>query len=297
MSGWGSDRWGVGAWGGASLVSLQLIGAIAVRENVVRLVFSQPVYYSKIFDRYDASNAVHYAMTPVNGSLDGNEEPTRAVRVVDVALPDTTSNPPVLQGEIGFFIDIMLDRPMSSYPASYMVGITDLQNADGSSQLPIAVAQVDAAYRELQPASFEIAAPIRDFANPQTSGALANAGTDEMSALATYVASDDGDYAFDEGSTGRKKRVLRRLITKKNGFAHLPGYGLGILSYGKRLARIDAIGKLTTDARLQVQKEPDVAKAIVGAEVGSQPSLVRLNVGIKPKGGRSQKFTISIPVR
>lgn len=297
---WGSVPWGLSSWGGASTTTLSLLAAFAARENVVRLVFSMPVYFSKILDQYDASNSAKYTVSAVAGSFDGISQPTREVRAIAVELPDDLSIPPVLPQEVGFYIDVVLDRPMSSYPALYDVTISDLQNTSHTSTLATATFRFEAAYRELQKPTLEVAAPVRDFANPQTGGALVETGSDvvaDASALASYIQAADGDYAFDEGNTGRKKRVIRRFVTEPGGFAHLPGYGLGLLSRCKKLARLDQIGKLTTDARLQLQREPDIAKGVVTADFGDKPNFLRLHVGIKPRGTHSQKFTIPIPLR
>ena len=294
---WGQVAWGLGAWGGPSALSLNLLAAIAVRENVVRLIFSQPIYFSGIFDQYDGSNPIKYSIAPVAESVDALGEPVRPVNVVAVERPTSLSVPPVLPSEVGYFIDIVLDRTMSSYPALYEVTCVQLRNTQMTNTIVTATVQFAATHRALQTPSLEVAAPVRDLANPQTGGALAGTGIDELSSLASYIISADGDYAFDEGNTGRKKRVIRRIVTKRNGFAHLPGYGLGILGMAKKLARLDQVGKLATDARMQLEREPDVARAAVTADFGSVPNLLRLHISIKPRSGRSQKFTVPIPTR
>lgn len=295
---WGIDEWGIASWGGASTTTLTLLSAFAARENVVRLVFSMPVYFSKILDQYDASNPLKYSIVAIPESRDVVGEPPRNVNVIAIERPDTNSTPPVAQGEIGFYIDVILDRSMSGYPSLYDITCAQIRNTMQTSTITSATFRVAAVHRQLQEPSLEIAAPVRDFANPQTGGALSEAtGGDELSVLASYVPAADGDYAFDETSTGRKKRVIRRLITEHGGFAHLPNYGLGLLSKVKKLARLDQVGKLATDARMQVAREPDIAKAVVTADFGSVPNLLRMHVSIKPRGGRSQKFTVPIPIR
>jgi hypothetical protein len=294
---WGLAGWGLSSWGGASLTTLNLLAAFAVRENTVRLVFTMPVYFSKILDQYDASNPLKYSVAAVAESVDAFGVAVRPVRVIAIERPNTLSTPPVAQDEIGYYVDVILDRPMSSYPALYDITCVQLQNTAATSTIVTVTYRFAATHRILQEPSLEMAAPMRDFANPQTHGALAEAATDVLSILASYVASSDGDYAFDEGNTGRKKRVIRRLITTPNGFAHLPGYGLGLLTKSKKLARLDQVGKLATDARMQVEREPDIAKAVVTADFGSVPNLLRLHVSIRPRGGRSQKFTVPVPIR
>ncbi len=297
MSGWGDQGWGISSWGGASLTTLTLLGAFAARENVVRLVFSMPVYFSTILDPFDGSNAHKFSIAIVPASADALGQPPRAVNIIAVERPDPTSTPPVLQGEVGFYLDAILDRPMSSFPALYDIMCAQLKNTRLTSTLVSATNRFPGVYRELQTPSLEMAIPARDFANPQTGAALAETGTDQLTTLASYVASANGDYAFDQGNTGRKKRVIRRMITSLGGFAHLPNYGLGLLERAKKLARPDQIGKLATDARLQLQREPDIAKVLVTADIGDKPNLLRIHVGIKPRGGQVQKFVVPVPIR
>ncbi len=294
---WGSGRWGAGPWGGGVGALLTLTSALAVRENVVRLFFSQPVYFSSVLDPPDASNIVHYTIDPVDGSTDQLGQPARPVNVIFAQLPNAASSPPVDPGAVGTAIDLLLDRPMSSLPASYTVNVFGLMNDKQTTSLDPTSVTFPAVYRELSPPSLETAAPMRDIANPQTLAALKEVAPDVLNAIATFVVGDDGDYAFDQGVTNLKKRVIRRIFTKKGGFLHLPNYGVGITSYGKKLARLDTIGKITTDARIQIQREPDVAKALISSDVRrTVPEMLRLHIAIKPRGARSQKFTVNVPI-
>lgn len=297
-SGWGSQAWGLTCWGGASLSSLTLLRAIAVRENVVRLVFSQKVYFSTILDRYDAWNPIHYSIASVVGTLDANNEPTHEVSVIAVERPNELSSPPVLHEEVGFYIDLVVDRPFSSHPAQYMVTANQLANEDRSLTLTSETASFESVYRELTPPTLEAAAEVRDIAMPQTFKALNEASPDELTLIGSYVVDDTGDYSFDTGNTGRKKRVFRRTFTKKGGFAHLPGYGLGIMTYGKKLGTLARIGTLQKEAELQIIREPDIQKIIVAADIDDRrPNLLRLSFAIKPRGQRSEKFTTEIPIK
>ena len=45
--------WGDASWAVSNAITLAY--ALAVRENVVRLAFTAPVYFSKILDQYDAT--------------------------------------------------------------------------------------------------------------------------------------------------------------------------------------------------------------------------------------------------
>ena len=87
MSGaWGSGEFGAGSWGGGE-GTLTLLGAFALRENVIRLAFSQPVYFSSILDPLDASNPEKYSVTAVSGTFGIDGSPARPVNAVRVTLP------------------------------------------------------------------------------------------------------------------------------------------------------------------------------------------------------------------
>ncbi len=285
------------SWGGHyGDTVFNVLTVFAVRENTVRVVFTQSVYFSKILDLHDAFNPGAFAVAPIAGTFDGLGVAARAVNVLETELATSESVPPVLDAEVGYFLDIIVDRPLSSFPARYTLTCTSLQNAAKSIVLATDTHSFDGVYRELQGATLERPGELRDLANAQTGAQLATEVPDELRVLGSYLVVD-GDYAFDEGNTGRKKRIFRRILTKKGGFAHLPGYGLGVRDRVKRLARFDVVGRLSTEATLQIQREPDVAKAIVTVDFGSKPNLMRMHVGVRPRGGKSQKFTVSVPLK
>lgn len=285
------------SWGGRyGDTVFNVLAAFTVRENTVRLVFTQPVYFSKIFDLRDASNPLAFVIAPVAGSLDALGVLARAVSVLTTELATPQSTVPVVAAEVGYFLDITVDRPFSSFPARYTITSTNLQNAALTIVLASDTHTFDAVYRDLQGATLETPGLVRDLANAQTGAMLAAEVPDELRVLGSYLVTN-GDYAFDEGSAGRKKRIFRRILTKRGGFAHLPSYGLGIRDRIKQLMRFDTIGRLNTEAKLQIQREPDVAKAAVSAEIGAQPNLLRLHIGVRPRGGKSQKFTVSVPLK
>jgi len=100
-----------------------------------------------------------------------------------------------------------------------------------------------------------------------------------------------GDWAPDDGGlTGTRKRCLRRVVTLKNSFAHLQGYGL---NYDiKQPATTNKLATLRTDVQGQEAQEPDVAavQTQIGMDVRGY-----LSIGLKcqTKTGQSVAATIT----
>jgi hypothetical protein len=291
--GWGASRWGGSAWGGSTGGALALNAVLAIRENVVRLAFNVPVYFSTILDPPDASEPEKYAVTPVAGTTGLDGEAARTVTPVLVTLPSAALDgiPPVDEGR---FVDVTLDRPLSAEGALYEVTVQDLFSKDLATTITSATLALDGLFRRLVPPQVDAAPVTRDLSNVQVlsepGSAAAPTRTVEMG---TIRADDSGDYAFEEGTSTLKKRVLRRGVTRKNGFAHLPGYGVGIPDLGKHLAISANISAIAADYQAQILREPDVAQARVRPIVDpSVPGLVRFQVTVKPKVGRPQLFDV-----
>jgi hypothetical protein len=276
--GWGGGGWGGSGWGGGSGVGA-LQGALAVSENVIRVYFSHAPYYSGLLDPGDASNPEAYSILPVAGTvgLDGTQ--ARSVSAIVAAVGGDPNS-----------IDVTLDRPLTAWPAQYQVATLGLVTGAPPSTTPIPDASTafPAVYRQIVAAVPDALIASRDFANPQTA---ADQTTSQSSLLGSYPVDDSGDYAFDEGLASYKKRVLRRLITRKNGFAHLPGYGVGVPTYGKRLQKAGVRATIAADAEAQISQEPETDKVSVVARVDrSNPGLVYFIVTARTKSGQDVRF-------
>lgn len=288
-TGWGAEGWGNDPWGG-SVGGFLFQGAIALRENLVRCYFSSVPYYSGLLDTLDASIASHYAIID-DPSTKGLDDST--TRPVTVLFAQVGSDPAS--------IDLILDRPLTAALSSYTVIVSGLADAATLTVMPTEQTQTFVGlYRRLVPPQLNQPVPSRDFANPQTPDSLL--GTSPLSpaaiAYGTYVVDDTGDYAFDEGLTAYKKRILRRGMTAKNGFAHLPGYGVGIPQQGKKLASSSLRVKLADDWQAQIYQEPETASASVTTLMDPAfPNLCYFVVQAKTKSGGSTKFRAAIPTQ
>ena len=238
------------------MAALQLLGAVALRENMVRLTFSEAVYYSRWLDPYDAYCADRYVVTAVPGTVGIDGKPPRTVA------PEMVEQPSAGGGKQ---IDLWLDRPMGAYGTRYVVEVNGLQSIFGDLLDP-ACSSVgfDGLARGRPPPVPELAVSARDLANPQSLSALLDPlPTTSDAQLGTFPVDVTGDYAHDEGLTSLKKRIFRRLTTRKGAFAHLPNYGVPIPAMVKKLAKPSRVQALAADAEEQIRQEPEVAACSV----------------------------------
>lgn len=289
---WGDGGWGDGSWGGGvDAADLVGVDVLAIRENVIRVEFSKAVWLTNLLDAADASRIEKWAIT-ANASTTGlTGDVARDVTVIAASL--STVDDGIAEEDVGRFVDLTLDRPMTPWPAEYAVSWSSIFSSDLESEASGAAA-FQAVYRQVATPTLEQSRPSRDVANPQTAAA-ARTATGQALALGTFGVGDDGDYATDEGVINLKKRVTRRLVTKRGAFAHLPDYGVGVPYYAKQLATSERVSSLRADAEDQVMREPDVEKARVALVQDSRtPGLARLRVAIKSKAGPPVAFDVPL---
>jgi hypothetical protein len=286
MSGaWGSGSWGSGSWGGGVHAgALDFLDAQPIRENVIRVEFDDVVFLSGLLEDEDASRIEKWAVTADPSTTGLTGDAAREVTVVRVELAGEEDG--VEASDYGRFVNLVLDRPMTPFPAEYSVQWSGIFSNDLSSSSEGA-GHLFSTYRQVAPPSLDQPIPSKDFANPQTlSQARDSVPNATSSQLGAFGFADDGDYALDQGIQSYRKRILRRLITKKNAFAHLPGYGVGVPDYAKSLQRPAVLSTLRADAESQIMEEPETAKCRVAiVQVPSRPGLVRLKVAARTKDG------------
>jgi hypothetical protein len=289
-SGWGAAPWGSSPWGGGAAGAAQLcLGlAIAVRENVVRLFFSEPVKYTRWCDHGDASRLGCYSVAVVGGTgIDGlasREVAPAAVELVD--------------GAGGRQVDLTVDRVFSPYGVLYAATVTGILSASGL-MLGIGANQVlfQGLQKGLPSALTEHAVATGDIANPQTLRALFDplpeAGRRSDVLLGTYRADGTGDLANDGGLTSYKKRLFRRLTTKKGRFGHLPNYGVDLVGSVKMLARPGVRDALAADAEEQIRMEPETESATVRVEV-TESGVAFFRIAATMKSGRTAGTAVPV---
>ena len=261
MTGWGGGAWGSSGWGfggGGGGSPFQLLGAVAIAENVIRVTFSTVPNATGLGESTDALVADLYSVAPVVGTIGLDGEAPRAVSPIFVTVP-----PDVV---IGTSVDITLDRPMSPYGVQYVLSVAPIVDVDGNVLDYATSTTVFYGQKQLYvPPSLDVAIPSRDIAHPDNLGAqldpLPSAGDPLL--LGGIPTDASGDYAFDEGITNYRKRCFRRIISRKDSYTHLRGYGAGVLDNLKQLSRSSARQKIAADVQAQIELEPETVKAKV----------------------------------
>lgn len=264
-------------------MNLSLVTALALRENLVRLTFDQPVYFTNVLDPGDASNVVRYALAAKSDTIGSDGMPPRGV------LPALAEHPsPAV-------IDLWTDRKMSPYPSRYIVALNGLL-ADVTLD-PLGVSQKE--FYGLR-AGVPVPSPDRavsnaDLANPQTlSGALDPLALPTSAVLGTLPVDDTGDLAKDEGLASYKKRVIRRLTTRKGRFKHAPTYGTLMLESVKLLARPGLLQSLAADAEDQIRQEPETIA--VKVQIVAQGSIAFYRIRVRCSFGQTVDMTVPISI-
>jgi len=114
-----------------------------------------------------------------------------------------------------------------------------------------------------------------DIANPQVPKEPFFAGTLQLGA--------DGDYLLESGPQLIRKLWLRRLVTQKRDFFHLPEYGVGIRL--KEPIPAANLGKLKTQIEEQLLREPEVKSVNVTVTMDTRGILTVQARGVLRKTG------------
>jgi hypothetical protein len=287
---WGFGPYGITPWGGPFTaapppVYLQLQSAEAIRENVVRLTFDNPIYFSRWHDPADGSFVNRYSISHDPAAIGIDGEPTRPVNVADVQRVRDAANQ----------VDVWTDRAFSPTGSRYIVTVMGLRSAN--MVLRIDPAGASASFEGVQQGAprrtIDGVVGNRDFANPQMPGPgiLANS-------LGHFIPDDRGDYAIDQGLTSYKKRVFRRLTTIKGTFRHIPGYGVGVPSAAKKLARANLTGSIAADAEDQIRQEPETISAeVILVPAVEDPSLFYYRINARTTLGTVSDYDVPVPTR
>lgn len=270
----------------SSVTTLFIVFALAIAENVVMVQFNLPVYYSGLLDAGDASVPAHYTITPVVGTIGLDGTPVQPVFVASVA--QDTDDPTTLF--------LTTDRPMTAFPALYTLSATGLISADMMSALdPTITFTFFGLFKEIVIPTVELPSPNKDIANPQSLvRTLANPYAPNQ--LGVFVLDDTGDFTTDSGLLSLKKRVWRRVMSKKGGFFHLGlSYGVGAPQMIKKLGVASRLQQLAADCEAQINQEPDVKKCSVQVVLDQlQAGLVRLNISIQTTAGQNTTFAFGL---
>jgi hypothetical protein len=255
-AGWGLGPWGFLPWGSGlsgTAVNLQLLNAQAIRDNVVRLQFNVAPLATGLFDAGDALETNAYQITPVPRTFGSDKLPTRSVFPVIVSLADIALS-------FGTFLDVTVDRPFSPYPGQYRIAVQGVTTYTGLLLDPLHSSYVFFGLSRGQPMQrADKVVSSKDIANIQSVKNVVGMVPKEVqsSLLGTIPVDSKGDLASDSGLVSYRKRIMRRCMTRKGGFAHLPDYGVGLPSQIKQLSRPGMRESIAAEAESQIKQEPE----------------------------------------
>lgn len=287
--GWGGAPWGGGGWGGGGS-PFALVFAVARRENVVRLEFDALVYWSDLGDLFDASRASLFSVAPDVTTIGLDGLPARPVTPSAVVVP-TDVDP----GELGYFLDVVLDRVLSPFPTRYVVTASGLAtDAAGTALLDPTQSSLafDGCSMQIVTPSDDLHERGGDFANPSTLLAAQAAGmvNPTSAPLGTYGPDGSGDYAVERGAEAWKARVVRMILARRGAFAHGPrdrGAGLGSIS--KKLATRGRLDQIQAAIEAEVLADPDTERAQITVLLQAT-GLYRVTVLARLRTGAVVKF-------
>jgi hypothetical protein len=262
-----------------------LAAAESLRENLIRLTFSEAVYLSGWGDAQDGLRRDKFSVT-AEASTDFDGAPARAVLVASIAK---------VRESYDQQIDVFTDRPMSHWGSLYTVRVRDLWGVSGAAlDLLAASVTVFGQQQGAPPPLTDRAVATRDFANPQSAREVIGvAPSAALALLGTFQVDDTGDYAADQGLASYKKRIFRRLTTRKGKFRHLLGYGVGFPGAVKTLARPGVVAALVADAEDQIRQEPET-RAVSVRLVQSVPGLAYFSVKVQTSIGGTLEFDVPL---
>jgi hypothetical protein len=257
--GFGSGPFGSMAFGSGGGVSIA--AAIQLTRNSIRLNISGPV---RVFNPGDVGDALYdrgYTLEAYNVPLGAPR--AHVPRVIFVER--------VSDSAVTIYTDAPLDGPGVVYR---LIGSREVFGA-------VNVSARSALFRTFgdSPLVREERARSRSFDLANTQSAAAGPGEEQQ--LGTLVTDADGDFKNDAGLDNLKKRVIRRVTTRRGSYQHAPAYGLSVPLKG--LATPAALRNLQQQALQQLALEPGVTAVRVSVTEPS-PGVVMLGIEVDAQG-------------
>ena len=256
LAGWGAGAWGSSSWGAES-GELLVVFCEAVRENCVRIEFSEAPLFNGLLTPNDGSSIDRYSVAAVSGaSLDG--EPVRPVLPVFVELADVA-------GSGGRFVDVWVDRPFTGYPALYSLATNGLVTASGGVPLSTGASALFFGARAGHlPPTAEHTVAGRDLLIAQTAREYEGSNVPGNPPAGIIPVDAAGDYASGTPLAGYRTRVIRRAVTVLGSFASLPRtYGTRLSQGVKRPMRQGDAEDAAAQIEAQVRLEPETLSVSV----------------------------------
>lgn len=263
--GWGRDQWGLGPWGAAvPIAPLAIANARALSTREIEVTLDREPQTLAPTVAGDALNPATWTVQRLDNGF--------IFSVIAVAQTATE------------VVVLTLLQDLGSSRVQHRVLSTTLLDFDGNpiSNPPLNrfdfAGVLDAEAKDALVRARRGSNAMRDIANPPLPA------RDPMTSIGgTFIINSGGDYELESGAPLLRKLIIRRLITPRGGFFHLPDYGIGLGV--KDLLPAADLQKLRADIQREVLREPEVEEAGVRLRLGTQNDLtVDIRAKTRPSG-------------
>jgi hypothetical protein len=259
MGGWG-NLWGLGWGGGQPLLPFELLSALPVASNRVRVTFSvPPAQFSPAKDGD--------CLRPSYWSVSRTDKSEQLVPLAVLPSPNDLNS-----------LDVVVMQRWASSLAQYSVAVSGgVLSAAGQSLVP---GFASASFFGLPPTfptkRVGLALPVLDLAGPKL-----YSGSGPASGLRV---GSNGDYMLEAAPIWLKKVIERELFIRRGEFAHLADtdFGLGLRS--KNFYRAIDLVALQVSLEKEVAANPEVVESNVDVELLEDGQL-RIHVRAKTNFG------------
>ena len=252
-------------------VLFQMVRALSVGGQVVRVVFNAEPKHKRQAAGDDALNGANYQVEVIAGQ----GQPPQSVGVHPDVIPWPAYG---VFNDGEFALDLQVDRPL-------VVGLRYRVTVDS-----VVVAQDT---RHLTaPYGWEFQGEARPIVTLQQRGKMGLVDFASNPISGGIIVDSSGDWACDAGDiVGTRKRCFRRVLTKRGAFTHLQNYGL---NYDVKVpATTNKLAGLRSDIQAGLAQEPDVDSVATQVSLDARGWLT-LGMRVKTKQGQDVPAVLAV---
>lgn len=272
MHGFGAAPFGAGPFG-AGPFAFRVLLVSPLNSNTLRVFLSSEPRHQSRLSSNDVLNRRLWTVSVLDGP---GELPN--LETAENALPQPTAIPGAPDA---WSVDLRFDTRVLLSTTYEVVASPDLVSLLG---VPMAVAPWDRG-------SCLGIAVVRPRRTPRSSRAAVGVDFFYDSFAGTWRLDGRRDVDVHAGNDALRKRIIRRMVTGKGRFKHLPTYGLGLQSKG--LVTTTHMAQLRAETIRQLLEEEDIDK--VDVQVYPFTNGVVVAVMAKPKAGPGIDLSFEVP--
>lgn len=253
--------------------SFRIVLATPLNSNTIRVFFSLEPRHQSPLSSNDALNRRNWSLEVLAGA-----GPVPTIESVENALPQPTIFSSLPDA---WSVDLRLDQRLLLATSYRTTANAAIRSALASSALdPLASSGTHP--------GISVARPRRP---PRSSRAVDGVDLFYDTFQGLWRLDGRRDLDVHAGDDARRKRIIRRLITARGGFKHLPGYGVGLRT--KEPVTTTRLAELRSEIRLQLLEEEDLEDVRVDAN--QIPDGVVVRIVAKPRASAGIEMTFEVP--